>query len=198
MDAIIIVGIISAVVSILALLGNIYIARQNIKSSERIIKLESAEAFQKERYKTFIEFEKQTELFRIQCWNIKWRLDDHLDSSTNLSVADTETSLKNFYEHGERFVIQWTSIKPELPIELEGYVRKIRHDCNNKMRVIYFGYGSLLKQLSSENAQNTELISLNMKELTNHANRISHDINELLGDLDELINISKSCRSTLN
>ena len=198
MDAIIIVGIISAVVSVLSLLGNIYIARQNIRSSEKIIELETISSIQKEQRQAFNDFEKQAELLRIRCWGLIGWEDQYARPDDEFSIAVYKESVRRLLKQGENLRVRWASIKAELPNEVEGYTRKLWHDCNNKMQVISNNSRGLILNIEKQKpkpSQGDLPFSIGM-EVRQDSKSISHALASLLANLDELISISKTVRHT--
>jgi hypothetical protein len=205
MDPVIIVGVISAVVSVLSLLGNLYIARQNMKSTERKIKLEAIASIQKEQYQKFTEFEKQAELLRIRCWGVKGWTDNYGKAYSEIPVTDYRELVKGLIEQGKNFQSEWASIKGELPGPVEIYIRRLWHDCYNRISSIELRAANLVNHIEEQQSKATKKkiskaaspASTN-KVIIQDCEAVSKALKSLLETLDELISISKSIRQTSN
>ncbi|WP_019498018.1 hypothetical protein [Pseudanabaena sp. PCC 6802] len=139
MEVAIVVAIIAAVVSLITLIGNIYISRQTLKSSDRRLGLEIDASLTKSEYEVFKEFEKQTELFKIRCMSYEWWIERVLDRW----IDSPKESVKLINENHVEFMKQlrpweeaWSSVRPHVPRNILDYVVNLHSLCFKRVEMI--------------------------------------------------------------
>jgi hypothetical protein len=222
MEIAIVVAIISAIVSVVTLIGNIYISRQANKSSDRRLGLEISASLTKSEYEVFKQFEKQTELLKIRCMSYEWWIERVL----NKWVDSPKKSAKIIQENHWRFMTQlklwdeaWSSIRPHIPKDILDYVINLHSLCFHRVEMIserpatilldnYENYNSQLnvhevkesdnfdQELDSTwvaNPENNELLEeIRFSKITKVA------LKDLTRKLDRLLEISRTIRETIS
>lgn len=198
MDNLIIVALISAGVSVLATIGNLIISLRAIKSSEKLIKVTASVELDKNKIIALEDYEKQTELFRMKCWNLKWWIEFSIIRPPEFSLEELQKYFDEVKAQARQWQESYAEITSYLPHDDGWYVSHIWSSCANSlewMDSVNYQLRNMEKNhpdwmASGMDYENNRPLKL-LKELPNE------HINPLIQNLLELYSHSRSLRKSL-
>ena len=194
METAIIAGLVAGVISLIGFLVNIHISRKTIEANRLQLSYISAVKIVENSIKSIVDFNKETELLRIECWTMLGKLQVY-SHPANLTETDPTlilNSLDDFENQQTIFSKKWSEIKGDIPDDIITVLREKRHKSRHNFTRLSYSISEFV-QLLKKIGKNKNIQEI--KEIIEVCEKIMGDIRRLLKDLDELYSIINTIKN---
>jgi hypothetical protein len=132
MDSTVSAALVAGAVSVVGVAINLWIARQTRRAAEAQARLTAQLQQDSEIRRDFRNLEREGEMLRIRLQRLLPLLERH-SVDTRQAPLD-RGAFKEVLQQADLFADSWAPVKMEIPVEVEGFLRELRHECIDVIR----------------------------------------------------------------
>jgi hypothetical protein len=194
METVIVAALVSGLVSLVGLLVNLRVAREQSRTTESMPSRESIARVLDSQLSALRSFATEGERLRIRMWDLLGRMSGarHMEALFPSDIQDIGAKWDALREQAVRFDESWAEIKSDIPQGVQMYIRALRHECREEVADIGQKLSRVVKSDQAANAGEDRFAALSsvLAELEN-------DTKSVLAKLDTLIQIAGDFRARL-